>query len=98
MLHSFAAQPTFGTREKLARHRVVVDRIEKAEEARLVFVSVKVLAIDLRGNATNAFPITVRREDRPLRVLEERVLFWIEPILQIHIERPNEVRIIAINV
>ena len=97
-LHPLAAKPALGAREELARDLGVVDGVEEAEEARVVVVALEVLAIDLRGDATDALAVAVRGEDGALGVLEEGVLLRVEPILQVHVERADVVRIVLVDV
>ena len=70
------------------RHLLVVDRVEKTEEANVVLVASQVLAIDLRGAAPDAEPVAEGREDHAFAVLEERIL-EAQAILHVHVQRTD---------
>ena len=97
LLHPAGLEPRLGLGEERARDLGVVDGVEEAEEAGVVLVALEVLAVDLRGDAADALAVLVRDEDGALGVLEERVLLRVEPILQVHVERADVVRVVPVD-
>ena len=96
-LHALLLQPGLRfIKERLGDARVV-DRVQEAEESHIVLVMGEVLAINLSRDTAHALPVLVGGEHHALGVLEERVFLRIEAILDVHVERTNVARVIAVD-
>ena len=85
--HAARLHPLRGGVDQRARHRIVVHRLEEAEEAGALVVKAVVVMVDDRRHRARHRPVAARQEQLNLGVPVERVVFGVELLLEVADQR-----------